>query len=80
MSKDGEWSYAHRDGRLLDVIDDAWKTDQLPKDDIAVPEFELPPVDDSDNHCNMDSLKEQDQKWTDLGISQLQEQQQAPSN
>lgn len=48
--------------------------------EIAVPEFELPPVDDSDHNGATDSLKEQEQKWTDLGIQQLQESPQHTGN
>ncbi|KAK2560332.1 Anaphase-promoting complex subunit 13 [Acropora cervicornis] len=100
MSLDSELSYAHRDGRLLELIDETWQKDKLPNDelsfvqeqlvqnngskwclqitaahfsDIAVPEFELPAIDDSDHNGATDSLKEQEQKWTDLGIQQLQE-------
>jgi len=48
--------------------------------EISVPEFELPPVDDSDHNGATDSLKEQEQKWTDLGIQQLQESPQNTGN
>ncbi|CAH3143524.1 unnamed protein product [Pocillopora meandrina] len=80
MSLDSELSYAHRDGRLLEIIDENWQKDKLPNDEIAVPEFELPPVDDSDHNGATDSLKEQEQKWTDLGIQQLQESPQHTGN
>ncbi|XP_031563627.1 anaphase-promoting complex subunit 13-like [Actinia tenebrosa] len=75
MSKDSELSYSHRNGRLVDIIDDEWKNEKLPNEEIAVPEFELPPIDDTDNSGTVESLKEQEEKWTDLGISQLQESQ-----
>ncbi|CAH3143902.1 unnamed protein product [Porites lobata] len=80
MSQDSELSYAHRDGWLLELIDEAWHMDKLPNDEISVPEFELPPVDDSDHNGITDSVKEQEQKWTDLGIQQLQESQQNSGN
>ena len=35
-------SVVSRDGRLLDIVDKAWKTDKLPYEDIAVPQMELP--------------------------------------
>ncbi|KXJ04194.1 anaphase-promoting complex subunit 13 [Exaiptasia diaphana] len=73
MSKDSEFSHAHRNGRLIELIDDEWKKEKLPNEEIAVPEFELPPVDDTDNNGALESLKEQEEKWTDLGITQLQE-------
>jgi len=31
-SQDSELSYAHRDGRLLELIDEAWQRDELPND------------------------------------------------
>lgn len=30
--QDSELSYAHRDGRLLELIDEAWHKDKLPND------------------------------------------------
>ena len=31
-SQDSELSYAHRDGRLMELIDEAWQRDELPND------------------------------------------------
>ena len=31
-SQDSELSYAYRDGRLLELIDEAWQKDKLPND------------------------------------------------
>ncbi|KAL4228543.1 AN1-type zinc finger protein 1 [Mactra antiquata] len=63
-----------RDGRLMDFIDEKWREDQLPEDDIAVPETELPEVEQSENGPSTETLKEQEQKWTDLGLSILHDQ------
>lgn len=41
-------SIVHRDGRLLDIVDKAWKTDTLPHEDIAVPQIELPELEPGD--------------------------------
>ena len=30
------------DGRLLEIVEDAWKKEKLPEEDIAVPMAELP--------------------------------------
>ena len=30
--QDSELSYAHRDGRLLELIDESWQKDKLPND------------------------------------------------
>ena len=59
-----------RDGRLLDIVDDEWRWDRLPHDDITVPQVELPDV-DIDN--SMETIKEQEQKWADLALQNLNE-------
>lgn len=62
------------EGRLIDVVDDAWRADKLPEDDIKVPPHELPDpeADSGDIHL---TLKEQEQKWTDIALSALSEHQ-----
>lgn len=35
-------SEVQRDGRILDLIDDAWREDKLPYEDVAIPLSELP--------------------------------------
>ena len=35
-------SQADTEGQLLDIVDDAWRENQLPSDDINVPSAELP--------------------------------------
>lgn len=71
--KDSELSYAHRESYLIDVVDRQWRKDQLPHDDILIPERELPPSDDTDNIDISETLKEQEEKWMDLGLQNLQE-------
>ena len=65
-------SEVRRDGRLMDLVDQQWKEDTLPKEDISVPQMELPEP-EPDNGHNNETLKEQEQKWTDLALSQLHE-------
>lgn len=62
------------DGRLIELIDDAWRYDKLPDDDIDVPLHELadPEADSGDVHL---TLKEQEQKWSDIMLSALSEHQ-----
>ncbi|XP_059091451.1 anaphase-promoting complex subunit 13-like [Tigriopus californicus] len=60
------------DGRLVDIVDDAWKKEKLPEEDIAVPLNELPDP-EADNGANGESMKEQENKWTDLSLNQLSE-------
>lgn len=62
------------DGHFVDLIDDAWRADKLPEDDIEVPLYELadPEADSGDVHL---TLKEQEQKWTDIMLSSLSEHQ-----
>ncbi|XP_053409065.1 anaphase-promoting complex subunit 13-like isoform X2 [Mercenaria mercenaria] len=63
-----------RDGRLMDLIDEKWREDQLPEEDIAVPQMELPEIEQLENGPTTETLKEQEQKWTDLGLSSLHDQ------
>lgn len=62
------------DGYLVDLVDDAWRADELPEDIIKVPLYELPDpeADTGDIHL---TLKEQEQKWTDIALSTLSEHQ-----
>ncbi|XP_063919239.1 anaphase-promoting complex subunit 13 [Zophobas morio] len=62
------------DGYFVDLIDDKWRSDKLPQDDITVPIYELadPEADSGDIHL---TLKEQEQKWTDIALSALSEHQ-----
>lgn len=62
------------EGHFVDLIDDQWRSDELQKDHIAVPTHELldPEADSADLHL---TLKEQDQKWTDIMLTQLSEHQ-----
>ncbi|XP_055628564.1 anaphase-promoting complex subunit 13 [Toxorhynchites rutilus septentrionalis] len=58
------------DGYLIDLVDNEWLTDELPNDQIIVPSEKLPDpeADNGDSHL---TLKEQEQKWTDLALSTL---------
>ncbi|VDI11740.1 anaphase-promoting complex subunit 13-like [Mytilus galloprovincialis] len=62
-----------RDGRLMDLVDEEWRKDKLPMEDINVPQMELPEL-EPDNGPTNETLTEQEQKWTDLGLSVLHEQ------
>lgn len=57
------------EGRHLDVVDDAWKKEKLPHEDVAVPLAELP--DPEADNGNTESIKEQENKWNDLGLAQF---------
>lgn len=72
-------SQATIEGRKLDIVDDAWREDRLPNDDINVPPAELPDpeADNGDSHM---TLKEQEQKWTDIALGILSEHHQGFSN
>jgi len=67
------------DGRLMDIVDDEWRKDQLPEEDIAVPLSELPDP-EADNGNTGESVREQENKWTDLALNQLAESNTAASN
>jgi len=62
-----------RRGRLIDIVDKDWRDDKLPNEDITVPHMELPEL-EPENGNTHETLKEQDQKWTDLGLANLQDQ------
>ncbi|XP_038066249.1 anaphase-promoting complex subunit 13-like [Patiria miniata] len=62
------------DGRLLDIVDEAWRKEKLPHDDIAVPQHELPDV-FADDGMSAETIKEQEQKWTDMALQNLQDSQ-----
>uniref|UniRef100_A0A8C4Q4X1 Anaphase-promoting complex subunit 13 n=1 Tax=Eptatretus burgeri TaxID=7764 RepID=A0A8C4Q4X1_EPTBU len=53
-----------RDGKLMELVDDAWRDDKLPYEDINV---ELPEL-DQDNGGTTESVREQEMKWTDLSL------------
>lgn len=62
-----------RDGRLMDIVDQAWAKDKLPDEDVSVPQMELPELEPDNGNTN-ETLREQEQKWVDLALSSLQEQ------
>ncbi|XP_059955650.1 anaphase-promoting complex subunit 13 isoform X1 [Mesoplodon densirostris] len=65
-------SEVQRDGRILDLIDDAWREDKLPYEDVAIPLNELPEP-EQDNGGTTESVKEQEMKWSDLALQYLHE-------
>jgi len=54
-SQDSELSYAHRDGRLLELIDEAWQKDELPHDGTLTSEKAFKA---SGEHCKINYLKD----------------------
>lgn len=63
-------SQVQLDGRLLGLVDAAWRKDRLPSDDIAVPVLELPDPEPDATTPNQ-TLRQQEYKWTDLMLSNL---------
>ncbi|KAF6208782.1 hypothetical protein GE061_014522 [Apolygus lucorum] len=61
-------SQVEAEGRLLDIVDYAWRADVLPDDDIAVPASELvdPEADDGDERT---TIKEAESRWTDQALT-----------
>ena len=58
-------------GSLIDIVDEDWEKDVLPFEDIAVPNKELPDPEPDSNCHNSETLAEQERKWTDLALHQL---------
>uniref|UniRef100_A0A336LCX2 Anaphase-promoting complex subunit 13 n=1 Tax=Culicoides sonorensis TaxID=179676 RepID=A0A336LCX2_CULSO len=58
------------DGHLIDIVDNEWRLDELPNDQILVPSEKLPDpeADTADAHL---TLTEQEQKWNDLALSSI---------
>ncbi|XP_005993753.1 anaphase-promoting complex subunit 13 [Latimeria chalumnae] len=65
-------SELQRDGRILDLVDDAWREDKLPYEDVTIPLNELPEP-EQDNGGTTESVKEQEMKWADLALHNLYE-------
>lgn len=63
-------SQVQLDGRLLELVDSAWRTDSLPSDEIAVPIQELPDPEPDATTPNQ-TLRQQEHKWQDLMLSNL---------
>ena len=65
-------SQFRREGRLTIIIDKAWREDaqNLPHEEIQVPVMELPDP-EPDNGNPLETLKEQDMKWTDLDLARI---------
>ncbi|XP_014768435.1 anaphase-promoting complex subunit 13 isoform X2 [Octopus bimaculoides] len=55
------------EGRMIDLIDEKWREDKLPMEDVAVPQMELPEL-EPDNGPTIETLHEQEQKWSDLSL------------
>ncbi|XP_076467386.1 anaphase-promoting complex subunit 13-like [Babylonia areolata] len=70
---DSEIQRWQRQGQLMDLIDEKWREDILPNEDIAVPQMELPEL-EQDNGPSTETLQEQEQKWSDLALQSLHEQ------
>ncbi|XP_055381750.1 anaphase-promoting complex subunit 13 [Condylostylus longicornis] len=58
------------DDNFLDIVDNEWREDELPFDQIQVPADKLPDpeADSGDSHL---TLTEQEQRWTDLALGTL---------
>ena len=57
-----------REGRLLDIVDDQWRMDKLPNDDIEVPPSHLPSEADGGKEEGEKSVED---RWTDLALQGL---------
>ncbi|KAE8614089.1 hypothetical protein XENTR_v10007976 [Xenopus tropicalis] len=65
-------TYPMRDRRILDLIDDAWREDELLYEDVTIPLNELPGP-EQDNGWATESVKEEEIKWADLALQYLHE-------
>ena len=65
-------SQVQLEGRLIVIVDEAWRRDTLPEEEIAVPLYELPDP-EPDNSNNTESLRQQEHSWHDLALQRLAE-------
>lgn len=56
-------------GHLLDIVDDTWRADTLPNDDITLPPGVTPPADDTEEPANADPNAPE--KWQELGLQNV---------
>lgn len=61
-------------GYLVDLVDDAWRADKLPAEEVNVPWYELPDPESDTGDIHL-TLKEQEQKWTDIALNTIGEHQ-----
>jgi len=64
-TKDSDFSTVHFDNVMHVLITKEVKQDVLPNEEIQVPEWELPPVDNEGEQVG-ESIREKEEKWTDL--------------
>ena len=56
--------------RLIDLIDKEWRDEELPSNDIPVPEDSLPSQNDTDITA-VESIQDQEFRWTDTGLGDV---------
>lgn len=60
------------DAKLLDLVDDKWREEKLPFEDVQVPLDLLPDPEADSKESNL-TLRELEQQWTDLNLGELSE-------
>jgi len=55
------------EGFLLDIVDDEWRMDSLPNDDVPLPENVTAPTDDNED-SQSDSQPNTAETWSELGL------------
>ncbi|XP_066933111.1 anaphase-promoting complex subunit 13-like [Clytia hemisphaerica] len=69
-TKDSDFSTVHFDNAMHVLITKEIKQDVLPNEEIQVPEWELPPVDNEGEQVG-ESIREKEEKWTDLSTKHV---------
>uniref|UniRef100_A0A6M2DLE7 Anaphase-promoting complex subunit 13 n=1 Tax=Xenopsylla cheopis TaxID=163159 RepID=A0A6M2DLE7_XENCH len=57
-------------GRYLDIVDNTWREERLPFEDIQVSADDLPDPETDTGESSL-TLKEQEQTWSDLALTNL---------
>ncbi|XP_020673837.1 anaphase-promoting complex subunit 13 [Dendrobium catenatum] len=55
-------------GILIDIVDDEWMRETLPKDDVPLPSGMAPRIDDAGDSTGQENLLVEGDVWRDLGL------------
>ncbi|KAH0459280.1 hypothetical protein IEQ34_012094 [Dendrobium chrysotoxum] len=55
-------------GILIDIVDDEWMRETLPKDDVPLPSGMAPRIDDAGDSTGQENLPVEGDVWRDLGL------------
>lgn len=69
--QDSNFCYIHRTPRLLDIVDDEWRAETLPKEEIVVAGGVRIGSEDLDESTEQVDVKAPQAQWSDLGLQRF---------